>query len=83
MNRKLFDYFCFMKSLTIEIKESKFEFIMELLKSFSFVRVATDKKLSAEKQETLLSIARGIREAKLASQGKIKSRPAKEFLNEL
>ncbi|HLG33569.1 MAG TPA: hypothetical protein VI757_01705 [Bacteroidia bacterium] len=72
-----------MKSLTIEIKENKFEFIMELLKNFRFVRVASDKKLSAEKQEVLLGIARGIREAKLASQGKIKSRSAKEFLDEL
>lgn len=72
-----------MKSLTLEIKEGKFNFFLELLKNFNFVRVASDKKISAEKQEVLLGIARGVLEAKLASQGKLKSRPAKEFLDEL
>lgn len=35
------------------------------------------------KKDDIISLAIGMRQAKLASEGKFKSRPAKSFLNEL
>ncbi len=67
-----------MKEITIEIDEKKYDFFMDLLKNFDFVSI---KKISRRKD--LIYIAKGMQEAKLASEGKIKSRPAKSFLNEL
>jgi hypothetical protein len=67
-----------MKEVTIEIEEKKYNFIMDLLKNFDFVSI---KKTSHKKD--LEQIAKGMKEAKLASEGKIKSRLAKSFLDEL
>ena len=68
-----------MKEVTILVKENKYRFFMELVKNFDFVSV--NKK--SGKKEVLLLIAKVMHEAQLAAKGKIKSRPAKSFLNEL
>lgn len=52
---------------------------MELIKNFDFVSISK----TPGKKEQLLSIARGMQQVQLAEKGKIKSRPAKSFLNEL
>lgn len=67
-----------MKEIIIEIEEKKYDFFLDLLKNFDFVSI---KKTSREND--LLFIARSMKEAKLASEGKIKSRSAKSFLNEI
>ena len=67
-----------MKEIVLEIREEKYRFFIELIKSFDFVSVKTQSK-----KELLLNIARGMQEAALAGKGKIKSRSAKSFLNEL
>jgi hypothetical protein len=67
-----------MKEITIEVEEKKYHFFLDLLKNFDFVSI---KKNSRKKD--IIHIAKGMQEAKLASEGKIKSRPAKSFLNEL
>ncbi len=72
-----------MKKITIEIKDSKYKFILELLRSFNFVSVKKSEGLSNEKEAVLRNIVRGMQEAILAGNGKINSRPAREFLNEL
>jgi hypothetical protein len=67
-----------MKEITLEVQEKKYKFLIDLLKNFDFISI---KK--ASHKEDITAIARGMREAKLASEGKVKSRPAKSFLNEL
>ena len=67
-----------MKEIVLEVKEEKYRFFIELIKSLDFVSVK-----SQSKKELLLNIAKGMQEAALAEKGKIKSRPAKSFLNEL
>lgn len=67
-----------MKEVTIEVKEDKYRFFMELLKNLDFVSIK-----SSTKKELLLNVARGMKEVSLAEKGKIKSRSAKAFLNEL
>ncbi len=68
-----------MKELTVEIEEKKYKFFLDLVDSLDFVTV----RKTASNKELILSVARGMKEAKLASEGKIKSRLAKSFLNEL
>ncbi len=67
-----------MKEIVLEVREEKYRFFIELIKNLDFVSVK-----SQSKKELLLNIAKGMQEAALAEKGKIKSRPAKSFLNEL
>lgn len=67
-----------MKEITLEVRAEKYKFFVELVKSFDFVSIKNQ-----DKKKLLLQIARGMREAKLAEKGKIKTRSAKTFLNEL
>ena len=71
-----------MKQVTVEVKENKYKFFLELLKSLDFVQVSSTSELS-EREQLLQDVVRGMQEAKLAAKGKVKSPPAKNFLNEL
>jgi hypothetical protein len=68
-----------MKELTLEIEEKKYKFFLDLVNSLDFVTV----RKTASNKELIMSVARGMKEAKQASEGKAKSRSAKSFLNEL
>ena len=46
-------------------------------------RVAKEEMSAKEKEEILDDIRDGLRELKLTKQGKLKSRPVEELLNEL
>lgn len=70
-----------MKQITLNIKEGKFKFFMELIKSLDFVQVEENQGDSTE--EILDNVKKGIEEVKLARQGKLKTTPARDFLNEL
>jgi len=67
-----------MKEITIEVDERKYHFFLDLLKNFDFVSIKKESK-----KDMIISIAKGMQQAKLAAEGKIKSRNAKSFLNEL
>ncbi len=69
-----------MKQVTLNIKEGKFQFFMELVRSLDFVQVDDD---GDSKEAILSNIKKGLEEVKLAKQGKLKTTPAKDFLNEL
>lgn len=69
-----------MKRVTLYIKEGKFRFFMELIRSLDFVQVEEE---GDSKEAILSNIKAGLEEVKLAKQGKLKTTPAKEFLNEL
>ena len=68
-----------MKAL-IEIKDSKAEFVMELLNNFSFVKV---KPISDSKALVLEELKEAVSNLKLVKQGKLKAQPARELLDEL
>ncbi len=53
---------------------------MELIKNFDFITVSSEE---GAKKQTLKEIAQGMQAAMLADKGKIKTRSAKAFLNEL
>ena len=66
--------------ILLDIKDSKFPFIMELLNSFSFVKA---EPLSPEKAEIISNIREAVDEMNLIKEGKKEARNAEEFLNEL
>ena len=64
----------------LDIKDNKADFVMELLKNFSFVKAKT---LSDEKGILMEEIKEAVENLKLVREGKLTARPAKELLDEL
>ena len=68
-----------MKEIILEVEERKYRFFLDLLKNFDFVSVKKD----SSRKDIIMSVAKGMHQARIASEGKMKSRLAKSFLNEL
>lgn len=68
-----------MKQVTLHIEDSKFGTLVEFLKTLDYVKMEGLGKES----EVLKSIEKGMQEVKLVEEGKLKSRPVEDFLNEL
>jgi hypothetical protein len=66
--------------ITIEVRDDKAAFFLELLRDFAYVRL---DEASAEKARILDSLAQGLKEAKMAERGELKLQSAREWLNEL
>ncbi len=64
----------------LDIKDQKADFILELLKSFSYVKT---QKLTESKAQVLEELKEAVDNMKLVKKGKMKARPAKELLDEL
>lgn len=64
----------------LDIKDTKAQFVMELLKSFSFVKTKT---LTPYKASVLEGIKEAVDEMKLVKAGKLKARNAEDLFNEL
>lgn len=64
----------------LDIKDSKADFVMELLHSFSFIKT---KKLTDEKALLIDEIKEAVQEMKLIKAGKKKARNAEDFINQL
>ena len=64
----------------LEIKDSKASFVLELLNSFSFVKV---RPITNEKALLLSEIREAVDTINLIKKGKVQARPAKELLNEI
>ena len=83
-----------MALITLKIKDSKLSFFKELVRNFDFAKVEKIEQGDMEedeeeeyreptKEEIKENIRQGLREVKMIEEGKMKSRPAKEFLDEL
>jgi hypothetical protein len=64
----------------LDIKDSKANFVLELLKSLSFVKA---KPLTPQKAELLEDVKEAVDNLNLVKQGKRKARPAEDLLDEL
>lgn len=64
----------------LDIKDNKADFIIELLKNFSFVKT---EQITPSKAQFLKELKGSVEEVTLARQGKIKLQSARDFLNEL
>lgn len=63
--------------LIVEVKESKAKFLLELLRSLSFVKA---RPITDEKQEALDSVRAAVKEMKQVKVGKLKGRPVSALL---
>ena len=66
--------------LLVDVKDSKADFVIELLKNLSFVKT---EELTPTKAQFLKELKESVKQVKLAEQGKIKLKSGKEFLDEL
>jgi hypothetical protein len=64
----------------LDIKDNKVAFIMELLNNFKFVKA---EPITPYKAEVLQGIKQAVEEMQLIKEGKLKSTPAKDLLDEL
>ncbi|MCW5898551.1 MAG: hypothetical protein KIT10_04710 [Flavobacteriales bacterium] len=64
----------------LEIKESKVEFVMELLRGLRYVKATP---LTDTKARALAELQEAVEEMKLIKAGKKHGRPARELLEEL
>lgn len=64
----------------LDIKDNKGPFVMELLKSLSFVKA---KPLTPYKAKVLEDLKEAVDEIKLVKAGKLKARNAEDLFNEL
>lgn len=78
-----------MKQVTLNIKDGKFKFFLELLKNLDFVEVVKKSQESTKEdqgdsdEEIVENIKRGLDEVQLIKEGKLKSRSATALLDEL
>lgn len=66
--------------MTIEVRDDKEAFILELLKNFSFVKL---DEASKEKARVLEELKEAVNEVNRAKRGEVKLQTARELLNEL
>lgn len=68
--------------LILKVQDEKAPFLLELLQNFSFVEIEKPEVIDGEptKEQTLADLKQSLIELK---NGTLKTRPAKEFLDEL
>lgn len=64
----------------LDIKDNKVDFVMEMLRNFSFIKA---QPLSPYKTRVLQDLKEAVENLNLVKLGKLKARPAKDLLNEL
>lgn len=69
-----------MKHVLIEIRDNKADFIMELLRSFSYVKT---KPLTPENAQLRQEIKEAVDNLNLVMKGKLKGKPARDLFNDL
>ena len=74
-----------MEQLTINIYDnSKLSLIMNLFKSWDFAGIVKQETIEGDSKEDIIkNVKQGLKEMKLVEQGKLKSRPLKDLLDEL
>ena len=71
-----------MRQVTVYVADKEYNHFVQLAKNLSYVKkIETDDEPS--KQEIMEGIKAGLEEVKLYRKGKLKTTPAKDFLNEL
>jgi hypothetical protein len=69
-----------MQRVILDIPDNKINFFMELVNNLGFNKV---QRLSNEKKEFIDDLKQALSEVEQHRQGKIKLKPARDFLNEL
>jgi hypothetical protein len=69
--------------VVLNVVSRKYDFLMELLKNFDFVEVATEEADGESREEIIAKLKGAAEDLKLIKEGKLKGRPLKDFLNEI
>lgn len=72
-----------MATLVLEVQDKKLKFFKDLIRHFSFVTIQSPDLDEDTDKQVIENIRAGVREMRLVEQGRMKSRPAREFLKEL
>jgi len=72
-----------MATVTLQINDKKLQFFKDLISHLSFVKIKETELDEDTDEQVLANIKQGIKEMRLIEAGKMKSRPAREFLKEL
>ena len=73
------------RQVVIKVMPRKYNFLLELLKSLNFVQIAAEEKepTGDSRTEIIANLQATANDLKLLKAGKLKTRPARELLNEL
>ena len=66
--------------LVLDVKDSKVDYVLQLLQQYSFIKVKTAKRPKSELAE---EIKQSVEEINMYRAGKIELKSAEEFLDEL
>ncbi|GAB3740937.1 MAG: hypothetical protein EOP04_30620 [Proteobacteria bacterium] len=72
-----------MAVLTLEIDDKEVNFFKDLIYHLPFVRIQNEGDSEDSDEAVVNNIRQGINELRAVEQGSVKSRPAREFLNDL
>ena len=69
--------------IVLNVAPRKYDFLLELLQNFDFVKVVEEDDDGDSREEIIENLKQAAKDLKLIKEGKLKTRPLKEFLNEL
>jgi len=69
--------------VVLNVASRKYDFFMELLGNLDFVKVAEEETDGNSREEIIAKLKMAANDIKLINAGKLKGRPAREFLDEL
>jgi ribosome-binding protein aMBF1 (putative translation factor) len=69
--------------VVLNVASRKYDFLMELLENFDFVKVTKEEADGDSREEIIAKLKEAAEDLKLIKAGKLEGRPARELLNEL
>ena len=69
--------------IVLNVAARKYDFLMELLQNFNFVKVVEEENDGDSREEIIANLKQTAKDLKLLKEGKLETRPAREFLKEL
>ena len=69
--------------IVLNVSPQKYDFLMELLQNFTFVRVEHEEYDGDSREEIITNLKETAKDLKLIREGKLEGRPVEELLNEL
>ena len=70
------------QQIVLNVTSRKYDFLMELLENFDFVKVVEEND-GDSREEIIANLKQAAIDLKLIKEGKLETRPLKEFLNEV
>ena len=69
--------------IVLNVVPKKYDFLMELLRNFNFVKVVEEENDGDSREEIIANLKQTAKDLKLLKEGKLETRSARELLNEL